>query len=635
MKETQFIKQNHKKWEQYEKKLSASSSNPDEIRELYTELNNDLSFAQTFYEKRTVRAYLNYLAQSVHRKLYKQKKEPFSALWKAWTVDIPLEIFRARKNILFALVLFLIYATIGAFSTHQDINFAKSILGSGYINLTEQNIADGNPLGIYGSSTQGSMFVTITLNNIKVALMCFFGGILFSLGTHVILFNNAVMVGVFQYFFKLKGLLLTSFLTIWIHGAFEISAIVIASGAGFTLGHGILFPGSYTRLQSLQMSGMRGIRIMLSLVPIFIIAGFLESYVTRNYQVLPDWSKWLIVLFSFSIVLFYYLIFPVLVARKYPEKLNAKPSTNAFKLVVFNPNEIRKKGTIIRDSFQLYRVLFYRFWKNIAKTALPLVFAIIVFQNYVHFDDLKVFYQFDWASQLSILFGNPYGQNFNGITDVFVAFFWLFPLSFIALSVFHPLSSIQESFNEYIKTRFMKMTVAMLPIYFLVLVLPFYLLFAMIFIFPFFVLVPASVGLHKKASLKVGFHFATSQWNSSFVVLLVLCLCTFFFAQPFGFVLSYHTFNGEPAMSDLLDWFTQFLQPIIAEYSNSSAVFINIIRQLVYVFFIVLLLPLFFISFGLIFYSGREEESAVGLYDAFKKFGKRSRTQETKADFNE
>ena len=635
MKETQFIKQNHKKWKNYEKKLSSSSSDPDEIRELYTELNNDLSFAQTFYEKRTVRAYLNYLAQSVHRKLYKQKKEPFSAIWKTWTVDIPLEIYRARKNILFALALFLIYAIIGAFSTHQNIDFAKSVLGSGYIQLTEQNIANGNPLGIYGSSTQGSMFITITLNNIKVALMCFFGGILFSLGTHVILFNNAVMVGVFQYFFKLKGLLLTSFLTIWIHGAFEISAIVIASGAGFTLGHGILFPGSYTRLQSLQMSGMRGIRIMLSLVPIFIIAGFLESYVTRNYQVLPDWSKWLIVLFSFSCVLFYYLVYPVLVARKHPEKLHAQPATNAFEPIAFNPNKIRQKGAVIRESFQLYRVQFYQFWVNIAKTALPLILAIMIFQNGTHLSDLNVFYQFDWASQLSILFGNPYGQNFNGITDVFIAVFWLIPITFIALSVFHSFSTIKTSFGSYLKMRFLKMALALLPIYLLMMILPFYLLFAMVFIFPFFVLVPASVGLNKKGNLGEGFRLATSQWNNTFVVFLVLGICTFFFAQPLGFVLSYHEMNGMPFMSDLLDWFTQFLHPIFAEYTNYSAVLINIIRQLVYVFFFVLLLPLFFIAFGLIFYSGREKESAVGLYTSLKQFGKRSRTQETKADFNE
>jgi len=166
-------------------------------------------------------------------------------------------------------------------------------------------------------------------------------------------------------------------------------------------------------------------------------------------------------------------------------------------------------------------------------------------------------------------------------------------------------------------------------------ILPFYLLFAMVFIFPFFVLVPASVGLNKKGNLGEGFRLATSQWNNTFVVFLVLGICTFFFAQPLGFVLSYHEMNGMPFMSDLLDWFTQFLHPIFAEYTNYSAVLINIIRQLVYVFFFVLLLPLFFIAFGLIFYSGREKESAVGLYTSLKQFGKRSRTQETKADFNE
>ena len=62
------------------------------------------------------------------------------------------------------------------------------------------------------------------------------------------------MLGSFQWWFKAKGLLLTSILAVWIHGAFEISAIVIAGGAGITLGNGILFPGTYTRVQSLIFS---------------------------------------------------------------------------------------------------------------------------------------------------------------------------------------------------------------------------------------------------------------------------------------------------------------------------------------------------------------------------------------------
>ncbi len=630
MKETEFINQNKNKWNNYEKHLASSSTDPEEIRELYTELNNDLSYAQTFYEKRTVRAYLNYLAQSVHRQLYKQKKEPFSVIWKAWTIDLPLEIYRARKNLLFALVLFLIYAAIGAFSTHQDIDFAKAVLGTGYVNLTEENIAAENPLGVYGNSSQGTMFVQITLNNIRVALMCFFGGILFSLGTHVILFNNAVMVGVFQYFFKLKGLLLTSFLTIWIHGAFEISAIVIASGAGFTLGHGLLFPGSYTRLQALQMSGMRGIRIMLSLIPIFVIAGFLESYVTRNYQVLPDWSKWLIIIFSFSMILFYYVVYPILVARKYPEKVHAEPQVNAFEKIKFKPYKIRKNKEVFQESFQLYQVKFIFFWKGVLRSTVPMIVIIMIYQFFMHNDDLLTFYRFDWSAQLSILFGNPWKETYNGVSDSFISILWLFPIVFTALSVFFSISSKYESFKmsefvNYTKARFWKMSLAISPIYLLIIILPFYILIPMVFLFPFFILTPASVGLEEKTSPNTIFNLASRKWASSFIMLLILVTTTFFFAQPFALLI--------PNSNDLLDWFTNFLLPIFAELTADPIVWVNVIRQLVYIFFILLTLPLFYITFALLYYSAKEENEALGLRASFQQFGKRSRIKETTVDF--
>lgn len=641
MKETSFIEQNKKKWAQFERNKNNSSSDPEKLGELYSEINNDLSYAQTFYKKRTVRAYLNHLAQDAHRRLYKQKKEPFGTVWKAWTVDIPLEIYRARKNILFALILFLIYATIGAFSTYQEIDFAKSILGGRYIQVTEENIASGDPLGIYGSGNQGSMFVDITINNIQVALMAFFGGILFSLGTHVILFNNAVMVGVFQYFFKMKGLLLTSFLTIWIHGAFEISAIVIASGAGFTLGHGLLFPGSYTRLQALQMSGMRGIRIMLSLVPIFIIAGFLESYVTRHYQTLPDWSKWLLVLFSFSLILFYYVVYPILVARKYPHRINESPEISPLKNKKFDFHMIRKNADILRDAFQFYRIKFPLFWKLNLKFVLPLVLVIAIYQNYVHWFDLSTFYYFDWASQLSILFGNLYADTFNGTSDLIISIVWLLPVSIYASIIFYVFNTDKDhhtdnSFLGYLGKHLWKVFLGIIPFYLIMLYVPFYIQLPLIFIAPLFFILPASMGLNKsKKAASEGFDFASKHWTKGFVTLLVLSLAVFFFAQPFAFVLSIQEGSGEPVMNDLLDWFCDFLQPILLEYTVYHTEIVNLFRQAIYLSFFLLILPLFFIVAGFIFYTAREEVNATGLYLAFEKFGKRSKTQETKADFDE
>lgn len=641
MKETTFIQQNKKKWAQYEKNRNNTASDPEKLGELYSEINNDLSYAQTFYKKRTVRAYLNHLAQDAHRKLYKQKKEPFSTVWKAWSIEIPLEIYRARKNILFALILFLLYAVIGAFSTHQDIDFAKSILGSYYIEITEENIANGNPLGIYGGRGQGQMFVDITINNIQVALMAFFGGLFFSLGTHVILFNNAVMVGVFQYFFKLKGLLLTSFLTIWIHGAFEISAIVIASGAGFTLGHGILFPGSYTRLQALQMSGMRGIRIMLSLVPIFVIAGFLESYVTRHYQTLPDWSKWLIVLFSFSLVLFYYVVYPILIARKYPHRVNEAPSVAPLENKKFNFHTIRKNADILRDSFQFYRIKFPLFWRLNVRFVLPFILLIGLYQNYMHWEDLSTFYYFDWSAQLSILFGNLFSSTFNGLSDLTIAFVWMLPLSIYASAVYYTFNQEKKEhtdrqFIQFLKGSIWRVILGMLPLFIIIQFIPFYIQLPLIFIAPFFFLLPASAALNKDGrAAQEGFDFASKHWTKGFVGLLVLSLSVFFFAQPFGFVMSIQEGSGEPPMNDVLDWFCNFLQPILSEYTSYHTEIVNLFRQVIYLGFILLVLPLFFIVSGFIFYTAREEVNATGLYLAFEKFGKRSKTQETKVDFDE
>ena len=74
-----------------------------------------------------------------------------------------------------------------------------------------------------------------------------------------------------------KGLFVESFLTIWIHGTLEISAIIIAGAAGLTMGKGLVFPGTFRRIQAFQRSARRGLKIMVGIFPIFVVAGFIEG----------------------------------------------------------------------------------------------------------------------------------------------------------------------------------------------------------------------------------------------------------------------------------------------------------------------------------------------------------------------
>lgn len=166
-------------------------------------------------------------------------------------------------------------------------------------------------MAVYNSMSEGLMFFAITANNIKVALLAFAMGIFFSLGTGYILFSNGVMLGAFHYLFYENGLFDETILTIWIHGTLEISAIVIAGGAGLVMGNGILFPGTYPRLFSFQQAARKGLKIVIGLIPFFIIAGFLESFITRHTH-WPLIVKIFIILVSLSITLFYLVILPKL-----------------------------------------------------------------------------------------------------------------------------------------------------------------------------------------------------------------------------------------------------------------------------------------------------------------------------------
>jgi uncharacterized membrane protein SpoIIM required for sporulation len=119
------------------------------------------------------------------------------------------------------------------------------------------------------------------------------------------------MLGAFQYFFYEKHLLLTSVLAIYLHGALELSAIVIAGGAGFVLGSSILFPGTYSRMASITEAAKRSLKIIIGLVPVFIVAASIESFVTRHYDTMPTALRASIISVSFSFIVWYFIIYPL------------------------------------------------------------------------------------------------------------------------------------------------------------------------------------------------------------------------------------------------------------------------------------------------------------------------------------
>ena len=316
MREAAFVKQNKDKWVKFESVINNNTQvSPDELSELYIEVTDDLSYARTFFQGSNTLKYLNGLSGLAHQKIYKTKKESRRRLLTFFTEEFPREFYQHQKQLLIAFLIFVLFVVIGAYSSAVAPDFVRSVLGDSYVETTLENIDNNDPMAIYKDANQVDMFMGITLNNIKVALFAFALGILLGIGTIYIVMQNAIMLGSFQYFFYQKDLLWESASTIWIHGTLEISAIIVASCAGLVLAKGLLFPGTYSRLQSFVRSFKSGLKIVLSTVPIFIVAGALEGFVTR-YTGMPDWLSILIIAVSLAFIIFYYVIYPFRLNKK-------------------------------------------------------------------------------------------------------------------------------------------------------------------------------------------------------------------------------------------------------------------------------------------------------------------------------
>lgn len=371
MRETKFIEQNKEKWANFEQQLRFEQRDPELLNRLFVEITDDLSYARSFYPNRSVRMYLNGLAQRVFHNVYKGKRSGMKVLGRFWSYELPKIMWETRKALLLSFAVFVLSFAIGVVSSIINPDFAQVVLGEEYVEMTLENIEAGDPMAVYKRDEQFGMSVGIAANNLFVAFQTAISGVAASVGTLLIMVHNGIMVGAFQYFFIEHGVFWESFFTIWIHGTLEISAIIIAGAAGLVAGSGLLFPGTYRRTQAFGLSMRRGIKIFLGIIPVIVLAAFFEGFLTR-YTETPQFVRAIFIGVSLFFVLWYFVWLPRHLAksgafRNAGDDAILPPDVHQ----VFAFNRIKTSGEVISDTFTLVKrhpktVLFGIFGSAIA-----------------------------------------------------------------------------------------------------------------------------------------------------------------------------------------------------------------------------------------------------------------------------
>ncbi len=318
MREALFIKKNKDRWL---KNQHQPSGDPDEMAKDFTQLVEDLAYAKTFYPSGKVTRFINNEASKVYLTIYKNRKEESNRLVTFWKYDLPLTFYKHHGVMLFSFIVFLLFFAFGFFASSQDENFTRSVLSSGYVDMTKENIENGNPFGVYESGNPILSWLRIMINNIKVSTIAFTSGIFCGVPTIYILIQNSVMVGVFDEMFASQGLGLDFWLVVFVHGTLEITAIIVAAAAGLVLGKSFLFPGTIKRIDAFKQGAKDGVKMIIGLMPVFALAAFFEGLITRLYNDLSVLTT-LVVSLSVIFVIWYFVIYPIRLGRRMKVQLN-------------------------------------------------------------------------------------------------------------------------------------------------------------------------------------------------------------------------------------------------------------------------------------------------------------------------
>ena len=354
MKETKFIEQNKKKWSEFEDLSKTTHKDSNLYSKLFIQITDDLSYARTFYSNRSVRVYLNNLAQDIFHKVFSRNRKKQSVFKEFWMEELPSIMYHHRIDLLIAFLVTTGAVAIGLLTYKNDPAFAAKILGDDYLTMTAENIAKKDPMAVYKQSGPIEMFIRIVINNLTVDIRTFFSGLVVGIGSFLVLIYNGMMLSAFQFYFIKRGLFWDSFLAVWLHGTLEISAMVICGAAGIVLGKGLVFPGTYSRMQSFFSSAQRATKIFFSVLPITIVAAIIESFLTR-YTKAPDALRLALILISLMFILGYYVYLPWLKKRNGTLRIPEAEKVLQENFAPFDFLQIKKLSVIYLDTFHMFR----------------------------------------------------------------------------------------------------------------------------------------------------------------------------------------------------------------------------------------------------------------------------------------
>jgi uncharacterized membrane protein SpoIIM required for sporulation len=258
------------------------SLSPSDLRDLgllYRQAAADLSAVRADRSSRPLEQYLNKLVARAHNYVYSGRRISLATLWQFFAHGYPRLLRRMSGYLLAATLISVAADLLGALIVMVRPDFGVMFLGADKVaNLDHHKMWTDSILSVKPEAASGIM-----TNNITVCFLTFAGGITAGLFTLFELFQNGLMLGAIAVTCRQHHMALSLWSFVAAHGALEIPSIMIAGAAGLRLAAGLLFPGMLRRSAALAQAGLEAVQLVSATIPLLIIAGTLEAFLSPTH----------------------------------------------------------------------------------------------------------------------------------------------------------------------------------------------------------------------------------------------------------------------------------------------------------------------------------------------------------------
>jgi uncharacterized membrane protein SpoIIM required for sporulation len=305
---TSWLQKRRPYWARIDELLTRSGRNGvgalthNELQELallYRQTASDLATVREDASSRNLAHYLNQLLGRAHNLLYMGRRSRTGGIFTFYRETFPQVFHETLPYTFAAFAIFFLLAAAGMMMAIADPRFQEYLLGSAMMDTIAKRQMWTHSL-ITVKPLASSAIMT---NNLTVSFTTFALGVTAGLGTVWMLALNGLLFGVVSAACWQAGMSDKLYSFVAPHGVLELPAIFIAGGAGLLLAKGLLFPGNLPRKASIAFEGGRAVRLVLGIIPMLIVAGTIEGFVSPSD--LPISLKYTLAVGLFVLLLLY------------------------------------------------------------------------------------------------------------------------------------------------------------------------------------------------------------------------------------------------------------------------------------------------------------------------------------------